>query len=242
MKSTLLDKSFRILERIALSQEPVTLKELAADLNLNTSTVSRITSDLTERNLIRKAGYHSFVPSTALFRMGQAAFDTPLIRSVETLLHQWKKDSSADICFACIEADQLLFLCKEIHSASEWVHGRIPVWRSPIAAVILSKEATSEKADRFFKSAIAGEKNKISMAQEGAVFRELLESAKSGSSIVFKDPRIGWSIIFPVTAAGQTFGLAVSGKDTDKCNTDRMFFECSRMASRLRSVIDSLFY
>ncbi|MBR1952526.1 MAG: helix-turn-helix domain-containing protein, partial [Lentisphaeria bacterium] len=58
VKSTLLDKSFNILERIAVSPEPVTLKELAADLGLNTSTVSRIASDLAARNLIRKAGYH----------------------------------------------------------------------------------------------------------------------------------------------------------------------------------------
>ena len=242
MKSSLLDKSFRILERIVISPEPVTLKELAADLNLNTSTVSRITSDLTERRLIRKAGYHSFVPSTALFRMGQSAFDTPLIRSVETLLRQWKKDIAADLCFACIESDHLLFLSRELHSTSEWLHGRIPAWRSPLAAVILSKEPTSEKADRFFKSAIAGELNKLNIASEGAVFRELLESAKKNSSIIFKDPRLGWSIIFPVEAAGQTFGFAVSGKDVEKCSMDKMYFDCSRMASRLRSVIDALFY
>ena len=242
MKSTLLDKSFRILERIVLSPEPVTLKELAADLNLNTSTVSRITSDLTERRLIRKAGYHSFVPSTALFRMGQSAFDTPLIKSVKTLFGQWQKDFPADLCFACIESDHLLFLCKELHSASEWVHGRIPAWRSPLAAVILSKEPTSEKADRFFKSAIAGEQNKLSIASEGTVFRDLLGAAKKNNSIIFKDPRLGWSIIFPVEAAGQTFAFAVSGKDADKYSMDKMFFDCSRMASRLRSVIDALFY
>ena len=54
MKSTLLAKSFRILDRIASSPAPVTLKELASDLELNASTVSRIASDLAAHNLIRK--------------------------------------------------------------------------------------------------------------------------------------------------------------------------------------------
>ena len=233
MKSTLLDKSFRTLERIVLSPEPVTLKELAADLNLNTSTVSRITSDLTERRLIRKAGYHSFVPSTALFRMGQSAFDTPLIKSVKTLFGQWQKDFPADLCFACIESDHLLFLCKELHSASEWVHGRIPAWRSPLAAVILSKEPTSEKADRFFKHAISGEQNNLSIASEGAVFRELLDTAKKECCITLKDPRFGWTIVFPVEAAGQVFAFAVSGKDVDMCNIDKMF-KCGKRIIQLK--------
>ena len=242
MKSTLLDKTFRILERIVLSSEPVTLKELAADLNVSTSTVSRITSDLTERRLIRKAGYHSFVPDTALLRMGKHACDTPLIRSAETLFRQWKEDFPFDYCFACIEADELIFLCKELSSPADWAHGKIPCWRSPLAAVILAKEPTSGKADRFFKHAIAGEQNNLSIASEGAVFRELLDTAKKECCITLKDPRFGWTIVFPVEAAGQFFAFAVSGKDVDKCNIDKMFFECSRMTSRLRSVIDALFY
>ena len=240
VKSTLLDKSFNILERIAVSQEPVTLKELAADLGLNTSTVSRIASDLAARNLIRKAGYHSFVPSTGLFFLGKCAADTPLIRAAGKLLEERANELNADLCLTAIEANRLVHICKKKQSGSELIHNKIPFWRSPLAAAILYKDRTA--AHEFFRASIAEEKNKINLQQESAVFDDLLNKFSQDGCFIYKDPRIGWSITFPVHTADQFFAVSISGRDVDKCNIDRMHFECSRLASRLLSLLNSLFY
>ena len=240
VKSTLLDKSFNILERIAVSPEPVTLKELAADLGLNTSTVSRITSDLAARNLIRKAGYHSFVPSTGLFFLGQCANDTPLIRAVSRLLEERSKELNADLCFSGIVANNPVHLCKKTLQESDWLNNKIPPWRSPLAAAVLYKDA--EAAQVYFNTVIEEEKSKINLPQESAVFDSMLNKISQDGCFIFKDPRIGWSITFPVHTEDQAFAVSISGRDVDKCSIDRMQFECSHLASRLISLLDSLFY
>jgi DNA-binding IclR family transcriptional regulator len=240
VKSTLLDKSFNILERIAVSPEPVTLKELAADLGLNTSTVSRIASDLAARNLIRKAGYHSFVPSTGLLFLGQCAKDTPLIRAVSALLEERTKELNADICFSGIAVHSPVHLCKKVHHESDWVHNRLPLWRSPLAAAVLYKDAVA--AEEYFNAVISEEKSRIDQQQESAVFNSMLKRISQDGCFILKDPRIGWSVTYPVHTEDQAFAVSLSGRDVDKCSIDRMQFECSRLASRLKSLLNSLFY
>lgn len=240
VKSTLLDKSFNILERIAVSPEPVTLKELAADLGLNTSTVSRIASDLAARNLIRKAGYHSFVPSTGLFFLGQCANDTPLIRAVSGLLEERTKELNADICFSGIVANTPVHLCKKVQHETDWVHNRLPFWRSPLAAAVLYKNPAA--AREYFNAVISEDTSRIDQQQESAVFNSMLKKISQNSCFIFKDPRIGWSITYPVHTEDQAFAVSISGRDVDKCNIDRMQFECSRLASRLVSLLNALFY
>ena len=240
VKSTLLDKSFNILERIAVSPEPVTLKELAADLGLNTSTVSRIASDLAARNLIRKAGYHSFVPSTGLFFLGECAKDTPLVRAVSALLESRSKELNADLSFSGISAYNPVHLCKKIQQEADWVHNKLPLWRSPLAAAVLYKDAAA--AREYFNAVISEENNRINQQQELAVFNSMLQKFSQDGCFILKDPRIGWSVTYPVHTGDQAFAVSLSGRDVDKCSIDRMQFECSRLASRLISLLDSLFY
>lgn len=240
VKSTLLDKSFNILERIAISSEPVTLKELAADLGLNTSTVSRIASDLAARNLIRKAGYHSFVPSTGLFFLGECAHDTPLIRAVSELFEKRSKELNADLSFSGVTAHTPVHLCKKIQQESDWVHNKLPLWRSPLAAAVLYKNAAA--AREYFNAVVSEENSRINQQQEFAVFNSMLQKISQDGCFIFKDPRIGWSVIFPVHTEDQAFAVSLSGRDVDKCSIDRMQFECSRLASRLTSVLNGLFY
>ena len=242
MKSTLLEKSFRILERVATASEPVTLKELAADLNLNTSTVSRIAADLTERHLIRKAGYHSFVPSTALFRLGEHARNTPLIRTVSPLLTSRALELNINISLACIESGDLLCLASCGPDAGDKKPPAFPLWRSPQAAVILGKINQPETAENFFRRATENTASKLNLQQEQIFFKNLCRSAAATGCIIQKDPRTGWNVSFPIAAADDFFGLSLFGKDVDKCNIERMQFEGSRLASRLTSAINALFY
>ena len=56
MKNKLLEKTFLVLEAIAASPEPVSLKDLSTTLGLNISTASRITADLVEAGYVTKSG------------------------------------------------------------------------------------------------------------------------------------------------------------------------------------------
>ena len=70
----------------------------------------------------------------------------------------------------------------------------------------------------------------------------MLKKISQDGCFILKDPRIGWSVTYPVHTEDQAFAVSLSGRDVDKCSIDRMQFECSRLASRLKSLLNSLFY
>ena len=236
MKSTLLEKSFRILDKVASSPEPVTLKELAADLELNTSTASRIASDLVARNLIRKSGYHSFVPAAGLIRLGQSALDTPLVHNARTLIAQRLEEVKANALFCAMDRGYLVPLCREEREKSAPFN--LPLWNSHLAAVILGKMNRQEWIRQFFENTFEGAARHSSREQEFARFDQLCKQAAKDGCLVFKNPRFGWSASFPVSAAGQIFGLTLYGEDVDSCNMEIMRFECNRLASKLASSLE----
>ena len=238
MKSTLLDKSFRILERIAAARTPVTLKELAADLELNTSTVSRIASDLAERNLIRKAGYHSFVPSTGLIRLGQAALDTPLLRSVSELLKERVTELGVNGAFAGLDAGHLVLLCAREAGGGE--RKVPPLWDSPLAAAILAELRDRAMAESFFETSVAAEMPPPDTGRAREQFLQWYRAAAEHGYVAINEPRREWSVNFPVAAGTDVYGIALYGNGAERCNIDRMQFECSRLASRLSSMLNGL--
>ena len=233
MKSTLLEKSFRILDKVASSPEPVTLKELAADLELNTSTASRIAADLVARNLIRKSGYHSFVPAAGLIRLGQAALDTPLVRNARSLIAQRLTEVKANALFCAMDQGHLVPLCREEREKSDPFN--LPLWNSHLAAVILSKQNRPEWIRVFFEDTFTGAERSTNREQDFDRFNQLCQQAAKEGCLIFKNPRFGWSASFPVPAAGQVFGLTFYGEDVDSCNMELMRFECNRLASKLAS-------
>jgi len=238
MKSTLLDKSFRILERIADARMPVTLKELAADLELNTSTVSRIASDLAERNLIRKAGYHSFVPSTGLIRLGQAALDTPHLRSVSELLKERVSELGVNGLFAGLDAGHLVLLCACEGGGGE--RKTPPLWNSPLAAAILAELRDREMAGSFFSTSVSAESAPPDAAQAREQFMQWYRTASERGYVTVSELRREWSVSFPVAAGTDVYGLCLYGSSAESRNIDRMQFECSRLASRLSSMLNGL--
>lgn len=238
MKSTLLEKSFRILDKVASSPEPVTLKELAADLELNTSTASRIASDLVARNLIRKSGYHSFVPAAGLIRLGQASLDTPLVRCARNLIAQRMDEVKTNALFCAMDQGHLVPLCREEREKSDPFN--LSLWNSHIAAVILGKLNHPEWIRVFFEDTFAGAERSTSREQEFERFRQLCQQAAKEGCLTFKNPRFGWSASFPVSASGQLFGLTFYGENVDSCNMELMRFECNRLASKLASSFNTL--
>ncbi|MBR7104255.1 MAG: helix-turn-helix domain-containing protein [Lentisphaeria bacterium] len=242
MKSSLLDKSFRILERITSSPDPVTLKELASELDINRSTASRIASDLIERNLVRKAGYHSFVPATGLIRMGKAAADTPLVRTARKLISARTAELNVGCLFAGVDAGSIVPLVTASPAKGDGLPPRLPLWRSHLAAVILAFSGSSERAENFFHISINAEKELFDIPRELTLFNSRRRMASENGYIIFRDPRLGWSVNFPVQVPDEVFGLSFFGRDTENCNLERMQFECSRLASKLASELSTVFY
>lgn len=235
MKSTLLEKSFRILDRIASSPAPVTLKELAADLELNASTVSRIASDLAARNLIRKAGYHSFVPSTGLIRLGLDALETPLLRSASSLLKERVSELGVIGFLAGIDAGRQVCFCA--HDTPGTGRPLPPPWKSPLVSVILASRGSIEQAEKFFELSTA---DVVPRPDAGVreLFFQRFRAASERGFIAVQDPRLGWNVSFPVPAGTDTYGVCLCGGAVENRSIDRMQFECSRLASRLSSLFN----
>jgi len=235
MKSTLLEKSFRILDRIASSPAPVTLKELASDLELNASTVSRIASDLAARNLIRKAGYHSFVPSTGLIRLGLDALETPLLRSASALLKERVSELGVNGVLAGIDAGRPVCLCA--HEAGGTGRPHPAPWDSPLVSVILASRGDLGQAEKFFDLSSADVVPRPD-ARARELFLQRFRAASERGFIAVQDPRLGWSVSFPVPAGTDIYGVCLYGSAAENRSIDRMQFECSRLASRLSSLFN----
>ena len=73
MKNKLIGKTLQILEIIAASPEPRSLKSISAESGVASGTLSRIVADLCEYGLIEKFGYHQVRPSIGMIRLGQDA-------------------------------------------------------------------------------------------------------------------------------------------------------------------------
>ena len=236
MKSSLLEKSFRILDRIASSPAPVTLKELASDLELNASTVSRIASDLAAHNLIRKAGYHSFVPSTGLIRLGLDALDTPLLRGASALMRERVSELGVNGWLAGLDAGRSVCLCTCGTGSVE--RPLPPPWDSPLVAVILGCRDGLEQAERFFALSLAERLPRPDRASVRELFLRRCRAASERGFLAEQDPRRGWSVSFPVPAGTDMYGVSLYGAAAENRSIDRMQFECSRLASRLSSLLN----
>jgi DNA-binding IclR family transcriptional regulator len=63
MKTKVLGKALEVLELVAWSDGPLSLKSLCRESGLSLATASRLSADLVEAGLMRKSGYRSFEPS-----------------------------------------------------------------------------------------------------------------------------------------------------------------------------------
>ena len=142
MKNKLLEKTFQVLEAVAASPEPVSLKELSGRLGINSSTLSRIAADLVETGYLTKAGYRNFEPALGLIRIGQnAVHSSHLPRTVNPLVRSRVDELGVNGAFAGIESGQVVYLYRSDAFSDENRIGlpyRVPLYRSNIAIAILA--------------------------------------------------------------------------------------------------------
>lgn len=238
MKNKLLDKTFQVLEAVAASPEPVSLKELSGRLGINASTLSRIASDLVEAGYLTKPGYRCFEPALGLIRLGQnAVHSSHLPRTVNPMVKNRAEELGVNGAFAGIERGQLVYLFRSDAFSGESRIGlpyRVPLYRSNIAIAILAMSLPAEEALEQFRGDIRARNGNAAELDE---IKPLLEHVVRNGYLFRREPEARWNITFPVEYGGRFYGLAFYGDRAGERNFDRLLFECSLLASRIRSAL-----
>lgn len=239
MKNKLLEKTFQVLEAVAASPEPVSLKELSGRLGINSSTLSRIAADLVETGYLTKAGYRNFEPALGLIRIGQnAVHSSHLPRTVNPLVRSRVDELGVNGAFAGIESGQVVYLYRSDAFSDENRIGlpyRVPLYRSNIAIAILAMSLPSGEALEHFRADIHARHAEHAAKADLAEIRDLLEHVARNGYLFRREPEARWNITFPVEYGGQFYGVSFYGDRAGERNFDRLLFECSLLASRIRS-------
>ena len=239
MKNKLLEKTFQVLEAVAASPEPVSLKELSGRLGINSSTLSRIAADLVETGYLTKAGYRNFEPALGLIRIGQnAVHSSHLPRTVNPLVRSRVDELGVNGAFAGIESGQVVYLYRSDAFSDENRIGlpyRVPLYRSNIAIAILAMSLPPGEALKRFRADIHARHAEHAAKADLAEIRDLLEHVARNGYLFRREPEARWNITFPVEYGGQFYGVSFYGDRAGERNFDRLLFECSLLASRIRS-------
>lgn len=242
MKNKLLDKTLQVLELIASSPEPRSLKSISSDLKLAPGTLSRIVADLCEYGLIEKFGYHQVRPSLGMIRLGQDAMTNfSLPRIVPPLIRSHAETAEANGSFAGMHNWKLVYLYNSSGGRgaqnSEQVLG-LPYWepvlRSRLAAVILG----TQHEEALLKELLQRRFPLGSESHHVDFFLENCRQVRQNGYIAHREFGRGWSVNFPVWCNAHVYGVSLFGQDAEHCNLERMIFETSLLASRLTSALD----
>ena len=239
MKNKLIGKTLEVLEVIAASAEPRSLKSISAKLNISAGTLSRIIADLCEYGLIEKFGYHKVRPSLGMIRLGQDAMTNfSLPRIVPPLIRSHAEAVESQGAFAGVHHWKLVYLY------SSAAHGGNPggtlglpywepLWRSRLAAAVLGTQYEEHELLPLFRERFAD----LAPAQE-TFFHENCRMVRKNGYIAYRELGRGWSVNFPVWCNTNVYAVALFGQDAEHCNLERMIFETSLLASRLTSALD----
>ena len=244
MKNKLLGKTLQVLETIASSPEPRSLKSIADELGLASGTLSRIVADLCEYGLIEKFGYHQVRPSLGMIRLGQdATTNFSLPRIVPPLIRSHAEAVEAHGAFAGVHHWKLVYLYNS-GGRGEKSSGTplgLPYWepilRSRLAATILGTQHDADAMDALLRQQFATLEG---VTQHIELFLENCRKVRKNGYIAYREFGRGWSVNFPVRCNAQVYGVSLFGQDAEHCNLERMIFETSLLASRLTSALDEL--
>ena len=242
MKNKLLEKTFLVLEAIAASPEPVSLKDLSTTLGLNISTASRITADLVEAGYVTKSGYRHFEAALGLIRLGQNAINSsPLPRTVNPLIRAKAEALGVHGAFAGIQHGQLVYLYRSDLFSQNQMYGlpcQVPFHRSNIAIVILSQAFSREEAvQKLMDSARNDNAEPAYLNEERELLEKLVDSVLTNGYLLRMEPNKRWNICFPVRCKEIYYGVSFYGDAADTRNFDRLLFECSLLTSRIRNLL-----
>ena len=241
MKNKLLGKTLQVLEVIASSPEPRSLKSIAAELGVTSGTLSRIVADLCEYGLIEKFGYHQVRPSLGMIRLGQDAMTNfSLPRIVPPLIRSHAEAAEANGAFAGVHHWKLVYLYNSGGRGENSARGTLglpywePVLRSRLAAAILGTLHDTAALESLLQRQFTTPAE----LEHADFFLKNCRQVRQNGYIAFREFGRGWSVNFPVRCNAQVYGVSLFGQDAEHCNLERMIFETSLLASRLTSALD----
>lgn len=237
MKNKLIGKTLQILEIIAGSPEPRSLKSISVESGVASGTLSRIVADLCEYGLVEKFGYHHVRPSIGMIRLGQDAMTNfSLPRIVPPLLRAQAEAVEAKGAFAGVHHGKLVYL---YNSGGRTAGGPLglpywePVLRSRLAAVIMGLRHNDEELKSIINERFAADRS-----DHIEFFLDNCRSVRKNGYLAYREFGRGWSVNFPVHCNGLIYGVSLYGQNAEQCNLERMIFETSLLASRLTSALD----
>ena len=236
MKNKLTGKLFQVLEMVASSPEPLSIRKIAKEAAISSATLSRIISDLCEYGMIEKFGYHQVRPSLGMIRIGQDALTNfSLPRIVTPLLRSHAAAVEADGAFAGIHQLKVVHIFNTQRAGGA---ANLPYWepllRSRLAAVVLGVEYDDAVLEKRLRERFPAPGND----RDIDFFLSNCRTVRDNGYIAHREFGRGWSVNFPVPCNRRNYGVALFGKNAENCNLDRMIFETSRLASRLTTALD----
>ena len=240
MKNKLIGKTFEVLETIASSAEPRSLKSISAELGIAAGTLSRIVADLCEYGLIEKFGYHKVRPSLGMIRLGQdAVTNFSLPRIVPPLIRSHAESVESQGAFAGVHHWKLVYLYSSVaHGGNSGGPLGLPYWepllRSRLAAAVLGTQYREDELEPMIRERFSGE----TLRGQEAFFLDNCRMVRKNGYIAHRELGRGWSVNFPVRCNANVYAVALFGQDAEHCNLERMIFETSLLASRLTSALD----
>ena len=239
MKNKLLGKTFLVLEEIAASTSPLSLKLLSARLKMHPSTLSRITGDLVEAAYLRKTSYRDFEPALGLIYLGQrATLNCYFPKKVNKLVRAHCQGTKIKGALAGVFKGCLVYLY--ISDSDHADRAGMPFVNQPhtsnIALTVLGVRHGKKEALKILRESLLRNVPKLPLRDNLRFYSERLDAlAEKGYSLW--DGKSYWNVCHPISWQGDIFGLSLFCGSDGQLSKEQLVRESSRLAERIREFL-----
>lgn len=235
-----LEKVFAVLDVIASSGGPVSLKSIAAQSGHNASTLSRILSDLVEMGYVRKEGYRDFALDLGLIPLGQEALaNFPLPRIANPLIKEATDRLEVSGALLGMHRERLVYLYRTGQSDDAETLAKpfhYALHKSHSGMVLLASFPEKEAVDLLKGSLLEDSFGKtVPTSQLKGMIKTLMKIRSDGYHYV--SDKDGWNVTFPIKDGDRTFCVSLHGKGEPPQNAEAMTLECSLLARKIEEAI-----
>jgi DNA-binding IclR family transcriptional regulator len=235
-----LEKIFSVMEAIAECEGTISLKALSETTRINSSTLSRILSNLQEAGYVQKENYREFSPGLGMVALGQQALkSSQLPYKINAMVHSKCLELNVDGAVSGLHRHSMVYF---YHSAymrdpqKTQLSFTYPLYQSNAGLTIL---AVSHSEDDILKIMNANlTKYKIKgreLADRMKYFRKVIPHIKQEGYSIKENLDGGWNISFPFKYGKQILALSFFPIDnTGKMdNPDKMIKEAALLTRKI---------
>jgi len=240
-----LEKVFAVLEEVASSDGPVTLKAVSGTTGYHPSTVSRILANLLEIGYVRKENYREFSLDLGLIPLGQKALSHfPLPRIANPLIRKAANGLKVAGALAGLHKGRLVYLYRSrVQDDPDPLMEdyRFPLHRSNCAIVLLAGSDDAE-ARRLLSASVSGECGGKTVPRKllDALMKRVRGVRSSGYSYVVEED--AWNVAFPISYRGRSFAVSLHEEGLAPKKPEKVILECSLLARRIETDVRGVTY